>query len=151
MNIKELLTFLKEKDAKGIKEIEFEDYHGNTLFKLSDLNIADLENDTLRLQDENERKFQVIDKGRFPITSLSKEDIIQLYEDEEFGDDETFMKRIELYTDNLTDDEMKSLASEMSDKYCDCCYWTNLKYLLETHFVAFREQAKLNKEPKGEN
>ena len=55
MEVKQLIEFLKHKSNRGIKEIEFEDYNGNTLFKLSDLNIADVENDTLRLQIEEEK------------------------------------------------------------------------------------------------
>ena len=62
MELKQLLDFLK-KNKKNVKDIEFEDYNGNTLFKLSDLNIADLENETLRLQYEDKYTFERVKVG----------------------------------------------------------------------------------------
>jgi len=48
MKIKELIKYLEEN--KEIEDIEIEDYNGNTIAKLSDLDIADVEMKDLRLQ-----------------------------------------------------------------------------------------------------
>ena len=49
MQIIELLTILKDKDNNNVTDIDIEDYEGNTIFKLSDLDLADID-DTIRLQ-----------------------------------------------------------------------------------------------------
>lgn len=47
MNIKTLKEMLaKEK----LKTIEFEDYYGNTMFFLKDVDVADIDNGVMRLQ-----------------------------------------------------------------------------------------------------
>lgn len=82
----------------------------------------------------------------FHITSLSKEDIIQVYEDSQFGDDELFMKRVKLFTDNLTDIEMEYVAGRMSDGFCNCCYWVLLRDILESKFTQFQSLNEFGKE-----
>jgi len=49
MKWKELVEYI-EKNAEEIEDIEIEDYNGNTICKLQDLDIADFENNVLRLQ-----------------------------------------------------------------------------------------------------
>ena len=47
MKVSELVKLIQE---EGAQEIEFEDYHGNTICHLSDLDYADSENTVIRLQ-----------------------------------------------------------------------------------------------------
>ena len=47
MTLKDLLKIIEEED---IQEIELEDYNVNTMYFLSDFDIADIEEDKIRLQ-----------------------------------------------------------------------------------------------------
>ena len=61
----------------------------------------------------------------FPITSICRNDIIQMIEDRK-GDD---LKDIFLYREarKITDHEMRWLASKLADGFCNCCFWDILE------------------------
>ena len=63
----------------------------------------------------------------FPITSLCRNDIIQMIEDNNDNDElqKTVMIRV---IKKITDGQMKAIASNLSDNFCDCCFWDSLKY-----------------------
>jgi hypothetical protein len=67
-----------------------------------------------------------ITEGFYPITSLSKDDLRGM-----FRGDRKALKRI----NEMTDDEMKTLASKMADDYCEQLYWSSLQILFESKFL----------------
>ena len=62
----------------------------------------------------------------FPITYLSKEDIIYI-----------FPNNLEVKTivDNLDDTDMKHLASKLGDDYCEQLFWESLKIIFESNYI----------------
>ncbi|SLM30857.1 hypothetical protein MTBBW1_2500006 [Desulfamplus magnetovallimortis] len=68
---------------------------------------------------ENEKMF-------FTITSISKEDIIHA-----FNEDEHVKKIVEA----MDDSDMETLASKMADDYCEQLFWSSLKIIFELHFM----------------
>ena len=66
------------------------------------------------------------DSGFFPIKSVSKEDIIQVF------DGETKVRKVVM---NLEDHDMKFLASKLADDYCNQLFWDSLKIIFEFHFL----------------
>lgn len=78
-------------------------------------------------EDANDDKMS---KG-FPVTSVCREDILQMIDDI-MDDDE--LKKIMLIkgVENITDREMEAIASNLSDNFCDCCYWDSLKHQFES-------------------
>jgi len=64
----------------------------------------------------------------FHITSVCRNDILQMIEDR-FDNDNDLMKIMLIKgVENITDDDMRWLATRMSDDFCDCCFWSNLEY-----------------------
>ncbi len=66
----------------------------------------------------------------FSITALSKGDIIEAFDGN--------IKVNELVQD-LTDDDMKYLASKMADDYCNQLFWDSLKILFEEKYLSETE------------
>lgn len=70
----------------------------------------------------------VVDKMSkgFHITSICRNDIIQMIDDSKGGDE---LKKLMLIKEvsKLTDDEMKWMASKLEDGFCNCCFWDMLK------------------------
>ena len=62
----------------------------------------------------------------FSITALSKGDIIEAFD----GD-----LKINKLVKNLSDDDMKYLASKMADDYCNQLFWDSLKIIFDEHFL----------------
>ena len=62
----------------------------------------------------------------FSITAFSKDDLIEAFD----GD-----VRIKELVRDLSDDEMKYLASKMADDYCNQLYWDSLKIIFDEHFL----------------
>ncbi len=64
----------------------------------------------------------------FHITSVCRNDIVQVIEDNFDDDDE--LKKIMLIkgVENITDGQMMAMASKLSDDFCECCFWDNLEY-----------------------
>jgi len=65
----------------------------------------------------------------FKVTSLHKNDLRDLVKNDCYGCDDSPERRKEVLTiiDNLTDVEMKTLASKLSDDYCNQLYWSSLE------------------------
>jgi hypothetical protein len=57
----------------------------------------------------------------YPITSVCKDDIIIAFEGEDLS--KTQIKNIY----SLDDNEMKWLASEIANDFCECCYWNIIR------------------------
>ena len=66
----------------------------------------------------------------FHISSLSKEDLLQ-----EYDEDTEEHKKVRKLIKELTDDQMEHIARKMSESYCDCCYWTALKDIFESWYL----------------
>lgn len=64
----------------------------------------------------------------FHITSVCRNDIIEMMND--CMDDRDELKKLMLAkgVENITDEEMKGIASGISDDFGDCCFWDNLEY-----------------------
>jgi hypothetical protein len=66
----------------------------------------------------------------FSITALSKGDIIETFD----GD-----VQINELVKNLSDDDMKYLASKMADDYCNQLFWDSLKIIFDEHVLSNTE------------
>jgi hypothetical protein len=66
----------------------------------------------------------------FSITALSKDDVIEAFD----GD----VKIKELIHD-LSDDDMKYLASKLADDYCNQLFWDSLKIIFDEHYLSNTE------------
>ena len=75
-------------------------------------------------------KFEQVDEGYFPISSLHKNDITQA-----FGDVEELTPEIKKKIKKLSEGNMTWIASKMSDCYCDCCYWSTLRMIIQEYFL----------------
>lgn len=77
------------------------------------------------------------DEGKqefFPITSICREDILETFkEDENY---EQIKKRIK----ELTNADMKYLASKMADDYCNQLYWISLRNIFEYRMMEQKEE-----------
>ena len=63
MELKQLQQTLEEVNSsvyKKVVDIEFEDYNGNTIFKLSDLDLADIDGDCIRLQSKKQKTIGIV-------------------------------------------------------------------------------------------
>lgn len=69
----------------------------------------------------------------FPITSVCRNDIIQMIEDNANADDDDELKTLMLIkkVEKITDVQMKAIACNLCDNFCDCCFWDSLKYQFE--------------------
>lgn len=63
--------------------------------------------------------------GLYPITSVSKEDILTHFEDH---DDYENIKKV---VSKLTEQNMKAIAKRMENYYCDNGFWTDLESAYE--------------------
>ena len=63
-------------------------------------------------------------EGMFPITSVCKDDMRELFEQHE--DDVDLPLKLEMIK-KFTEEDMKWLASKMADAYCNCCFWDVLE------------------------
>ncbi len=63
----------------------------------------------------------------FHITSVCRNDIIQMIEDQMDDDDD--LKKVMLIkgVENITDGRMRAIASNLSDDFCNCCFWDSLE------------------------
>lgn len=59
----------------------------------------------------------------FNITSLCRGDIIQMIDNHMTYEDELRKLMLIKEVGNITDDEMKNIASKLSDGFCNCCFW----------------------------
>ncbi len=65
----------------------------------------------------------------YPITSLSKADIIQEFNYSDYKD--LIIKKVK----KLTDKQMKELASKMANDYQDQLYWVSLRTIFESKYM----------------
>jgi hypothetical protein len=68
-------------------------------------------------------------KKFFPITSVSKEDIIHAFQNTDIAE------RVKEMVSKMDEGEMKELASEMADDYCDQMFWDSLRIIFEERFL----------------
>lgn len=66
----------------------------------------------------------------YTITRICKKDIIQA-----FDDVEEMTPKIKKYIQTMTDADMKNLASELSDDYCNQLFWDSLRINFEGKFM----------------
>lgn len=66
----------------------------------------------------------------YEITSVTKDDIRTC-----FKDAGGLTKKVEKRIDDMTDSEMKHLASKMADDYLNQLYWGSLKIIFEEIFL----------------
>ena len=67
----------------------------------------------------------------FKVTSVCIEDIIQMIEDDYCGKDELTKIMLIKNAKKLNENEMKWIASKLSDAFCDTDLWVTLRDLLE--------------------
>jgi len=83
-------------------------------------------------QREKEKEIKIdedngkMEKG-FHITSVCRNDIIQMIEDQMDDGDELKAVMLIKAVENITDREMGAIASNLSDNFCDCCFWDSLE------------------------
>jgi len=70
------------------------------------------------------------DREFFPITSVCRDDIIHAFEND---------ARAKKAVKNMDDDDMKHLASEMGDDYCEQLFWDSLRIIFESKFIKSTE------------
>lgn len=68
-------------------------------------------------------------KKFFPITSVSKEDIIHAFQNTDIAEP---VKEI---VAKMDDGEMNELASKMADDYCNQMFWNSLRIIFEERFL----------------
>ena len=68
-------------------------------------------------------------KEFFPITSVSKEDIIHAFKNTDI------FKQVKKRVAEMDESEMKELASKMADDYCNQMFWDSLKIIFEERFL----------------
>ena len=69
-------------------------------------------------------------KKSFPITTLSKEDLLGLESNDGNGKPMFSPKKIMA----LTDEDMERLASKLGNDYCEQLYWQSLEILADYNF-----------------
>jgi len=65
----------------------------------------------------------------FPVTSVCKEDIIQAFQET------SILEQVKKRVEEMKDSEMKELASQMADDYCEQLFWSSLKIIFEDRFL----------------
>jgi len=65
-------------------------------------------------------------KEFFPITSVCQDDIIHAFTDNPNAQE---------IARNLDDEDMKNLASNLADNYCEILFWESLKAIFELEFL----------------
>ncbi len=68
-------------------------------------------------------------KELFPITSVSKEDIIHAFKNTDIAD------QVKERVAKMDDDEMKQFASKMADDYCNQMFWDSLRIIFEENLL----------------
>jgi len=68
-------------------------------------------------------------KQFFPITSVSKEDIIHAFQNTDIAD------QVKERVAKMDDAEMKELASKMADDYCNQMFWNSLRIIFEENLL----------------
>ena len=68
-------------------------------------------------------------KEFFPITSVSKEDIIHAFKNTDIAD------QVKERVAKMDDDEMKQFASKMADDYCNQMFWDSLRIIFEENLL----------------
>jgi len=68
-------------------------------------------------------------KQFFPITSVSKEDIIHAFQNTDIAG------QVKERVAEMDDGEMKELASKMADDYCNQMFWNSLRIIFEERFL----------------
>ncbi len=75
------------------------------------------------MEEDNDK----MSKG-FKVTSVCREDILQVIEDQMDERDELRKTMLIKGVENITDKEMGWIASKLADDFCECCFWDNLEY-----------------------
>ena len=65
----------------------------------------------------------------FPVTSVCKEDIIKIFQET------SILEQVKKRVEEMKDSEMKELASQMADDYCEQLFWSSLKIIFEDRFL----------------
>ena len=65
----------------------------------------------------------------FPVTHICKEDIIHAFE----GSD--IFEQVKQKVKIMDNSDMKYLASELADDYCEQLFWDSLKIIFEERFI----------------
>ncbi len=84
-------------------------------------------------------KIKKENKEFFEVTSVSRDDIKQVLLDS----DNKLPHNIEKIIDNLTDSEMRWLASKLADDYCNQLFWSSL-------WIIFKDRILTDKKEKRE-
>tara|TARA_R110000868_G_scaffold14069_1_gene65596 strand:+ start:664 stop:909 length:246 start_codon:yes stop_codon:yes gene_type:complete len=71
-------------------------------------------------------------KKSFPITTLSKEDLLGLETHNDSGDSFPMFSEAKIMA--LTDEDMERLASKLGNDYCEQLYWQSLELLADYNF-----------------
>lgn len=79
----------------------------------------------------------------YPITSLHRDDLRNIFRNRETGEVPAGIAR---RINDLTDEDMRYLASKMADVFCNCCCWDALKEL----FLSYAPAVESYSEPQGE-
>jgi len=69
----------------------------------------------------NKENKNAVNLEYFKITSVSREDILQCYENEDGF--EEIKRRIE----KIPDVDMEWIARKLAEDFCSCCFWDSLK------------------------
>ena len=68
----------------------------------------------------------------FPITSVCRNDIIQMI-DEQMDDGDDLKKTLLIRkVEKITDEQMRAMGCNLSDDFCNCCFWSSLKHEFES-------------------
>jgi len=83
----------------------------------------------VNIWNKREDNMTVSIKEFFPITSVSKEDIIQAFQNTNIAD------QVKERVAKMDDAEMKELASKMADDYCNQMFWNSLRIIFEENLL----------------
>jgi hypothetical protein len=68
----------------------------------------------------------IIDSDCFPVTCISKDDIIQAFPNN---------SEVKTIVQTMDDADMKHLASKLADDYCEQLSWESLKTIFEANYL----------------
>jgi hypothetical protein len=68
----------------------------------------------------------------FPVTFISREDIKECFDGVQ---DKALKQKIDITIDNMSDSDMKKLASKLEDTYLDNGFWSDLRIVFEDCFL----------------
>ena len=95
------------------------------------------DNNTTSSKDDSDK----MSKG-FHIASVCRNDILQMIDDQMDDDDDLKNLMLIKGVENITDGEMEVIASNLSDNFCDCCFWDSLRHQFE---IVIREKNGIGK------